>query len=138
MQLFRDRRTRSAGATPAAANRSATSGGEPARYELLPGFEPASDVVLDLSGAGRAFVDTRGFVVPDSVLHPLIQVRPEYIKACFEEIELRYKSKQHFYKEALGLDETARRGLWQLAAVGVGAIASARDGEVRLARAGAF
>jgi len=60
----------------------------------------------EMERLSNTFVDSRGFVVPDSVLHPLIEVRPEYIKACFEEIEHRYESKQHFYEEALGLDET--------------------------------
>ena len=54
----------------------------------------------------NAFVDSRGFVVPDSALHPLVEIRPEYIKACFEEIAHRYESKRHFYEAALGLDET--------------------------------
>ncbi len=58
----------------------------------------------EMERLSNTFVDSRGFVVPDSVLHPLIEVRPEYIKACFEEIEHRYESKQHFYEEALGLE----------------------------------
>jgi len=53
----------------------------------------------------KALADKQGFVVPDSVLHPMVEVQPEYIKACFEEIEQRYESKQHFYEAALGLDE---------------------------------
>jgi protein-tyrosine phosphatase len=60
----------------------------------------------EMERLSNAFVDSRGFVVPDSVLHPMIEIRAEYIKACFEEIEHRYESKQHFYEEALGLDET--------------------------------
>jgi protein-tyrosine phosphatase len=63
-------------------------------------------VEKEMEKLSNAFVDSRGFVVPDSVLHPLIELRPEYIKACFEEIEHRYESKQHFYEEALGLDDT--------------------------------
>jgi protein-tyrosine phosphatase len=60
----------------------------------------------EMEKLSNAFVDSRGFVVPDSALHPLVEIRPEYIKACFEEIAQRYESKQHFYEEALGLDET--------------------------------
>lgn len=63
-------------------------------------------VEKEMAKLSNTFVDSRGFVVPDSVLHPMIEVQPEYIKACFEEIEHRYESKQHFYQEALGLDET--------------------------------
>jgi protein-tyrosine phosphatase len=62
-------------------------------------------VEKEMEKLSNAFVDSRGFVIPDSVLHPLIELRPEYIKACFEEIEHRYESKQHFYEAALGLDE---------------------------------
>ncbi len=63
-------------------------------------------VEKEMEQLSNALVDSQGFVVPDSVLHPMIEVQPEYIKACFEEIEHRYESKQHFYEEALGLDET--------------------------------
>jgi protein-tyrosine phosphatase len=60
----------------------------------------------EMEKLSNAIVDSRGFVVPDSALHPLVEIRPEYIKACFEEIERRYESKGHFYQAALGLDET--------------------------------
>ena len=60
----------------------------------------------EMARLSNALVDSRGFVIPDSVLHPMIEIRAEYIKACFEEIEHRYESKRHFYEEALGLDET--------------------------------
>jgi protein-tyrosine phosphatase len=60
----------------------------------------------EMEKLSNAFVDSRGFVVPDSALQPLVEIRPEYIKACFEEIAHRYESKQHFYRQALGLDET--------------------------------
>jgi protein-tyrosine phosphatase len=63
-------------------------------------------VEKEMERLSNTFVDSRGFVVPDSVLHPMIEIRPEYIKACFEEIEHRYESKQHFYETALGLNET--------------------------------
>jgi protein-tyrosine phosphatase len=63
-------------------------------------------VEKEMARLSNKFVDSRGFVVPDEVLHPMIEIRPEYIKACFEEIERRYESKRHFHEEALGLDET--------------------------------
>jgi protein-tyrosine phosphatase len=59
----------------------------------------------EMEKLSNAIVDSRGFVVPDSALHPLVEIRPEYIKACFEEITHRYESKRHFYEQALGLDE---------------------------------
>ena len=61
----------------------------------------------EMERLSNTFVDSKGFVVPDSVLHPLIEVRPEYIKACFQEIEQRYDSRQHFHEEALGLDDAS-------------------------------
>ena len=51
------------------------------------------------------FTDPSGAVVSEAVLRPLIEVRPEYLHACFEEIETRWESKQHFFDAALGLDE---------------------------------
>jgi len=59
----------------------------------------------EMEKLSNALVDSRGFVIPDSALHPLVEIRPEYIKACFEEIAHRYESKRHFYEAALGLDE---------------------------------
>jgi protein-tyrosine phosphatase len=49
--------------------------------------------------------DSSGGVLTPDALRPMIEVRPEYILACFEEIRLRYDSMQHFYESALGLDE---------------------------------
>ena len=49
--------------------------------------------------------DASGGSLANDVLRPMLEVRPEYILACFEEIRLRYHSKQHFYQAALGLDE---------------------------------
>jgi protein-tyrosine phosphatase len=33
-----------------------------------------------------------------------MEVRPEYIRACFEEIAKHYQSRDHFYESALNLD----------------------------------
>ncbi|MEZ5573853.1 MAG: tyrosine-protein phosphatase [Halioglobus sp.] len=49
--------------------------------------------------------DSSGGTLGYDVLRPMLEVRPEYILACFEEIRLRYNSKQHFYQTALGLDQ---------------------------------
>jgi protein-tyrosine phosphatase len=35
----------------------------------------------------------------------MLEVRPEYIRACFDEIRRRYESKEHFYESALSLDD---------------------------------
>ena len=40
----------------------------------------------------------------DSTLRPMVEVRPEYIQACFEEIARHYESREHFYESALKLD----------------------------------
>ena len=52
-----------------------------------------------------AFTDHSGAAIPEHVLRPMLEVRPEYIRACFEEIRQRYQSKQHFYETALRLDD---------------------------------
>jgi protein-tyrosine phosphatase len=49
--------------------------------------------------------DGSGEALAYEMLRPMVEVRPEYILACFEEIRLRYDSKQHFYESALGLDK---------------------------------
>ena len=35
----------------------------------------------------------------------MLEGRPEYIRACFEEIRKRHASKEHFYETVLQLDE---------------------------------
>jgi protein-tyrosine phosphatase len=51
------------------------------------------------------FSNQKGTAVTEDVLRPLMEVRPEYIAACFEEIRKRYESKEHFFESALNLDE---------------------------------
>jgi protein-tyrosine phosphatase len=53
----------------------------------------------------KEFSDHTGAAVSEEVLRPLLEVRPEYIAACFEEIRKRYDSKEHFFETALDLDE---------------------------------
>ncbi len=53
----------------------------------------------------REVTDHSGGSVPEEVLRPLLEVRPEYIRACFDEIRKRYESREHFYEAALELDE---------------------------------
>ena len=53
------------------------------------------------------FTDHTGAGVSDDVLRPMIEVRPEYIRACFDEIRKRYESREHFFETALDLDEAS-------------------------------
>lgn len=71
-------------------------------YLLTNQYLPVDLEVERLSGE---VTDHAGTAVPEHVLRPLIEVRPEYILACFEEIRARHRSKQHFYETVLNLDE---------------------------------
>lgn len=71
-------------------------------YLLTNEYLPIEEEVERLS---REFSDHTGAAVSHEVLRPLLEVRPEYIAACFEEIKKRYKSKEHFFETALNLDE---------------------------------
>ncbi|MCB1703667.1 MAG: tyrosine-protein phosphatase [Halioglobus sp.] len=73
-------------------------------YLLTNRYLPIEQEIKRLSSA---FTDRSGAAVPEHVLRPMLEVRPEYIRACFEEIRRRYRSKQHFYETALRLDNTA-------------------------------
>lgn len=57
-----------------------------------------------LAALADQFVDAQGRPVSEDILRALMEVRPEYIRACFEEIGKRYQSKEHFYETALDLD----------------------------------
>ena len=59
----------------------------------------------EIERLSKEFLDHRGSAVSEDVLRPLLEVRPEYLLSCFEEIEKRYDSKQHFFEVALDLDE---------------------------------
>lgn len=54
----------------------------------------------------RELSDHSGSPVSKDVLRPMLEVRPEYIRACFEEIKRRYESREHFYTSALRLDSS--------------------------------
>ncbi len=60
----------------------------------------------EIERLSREFADHTGSPVSEEVLRPMLEVRPEYIRACFEEIKKRYESKQHFFESALSLDDT--------------------------------
>ena len=64
---------------------------------------PVDEELVRLS---ETFTDRSGKSVPEKILRPLLEVRPEYIRACFDEIEQRYDSRQHFYEAALDLDKS--------------------------------
>ncbi len=71
-------------------------------YLMTNRFLPLEEEIARLSSA---FTDRGGKPVSEEVLRPLLEVRPEYIWACFEEIRRRYESREHFYEAALNLDE---------------------------------
>jgi protein-tyrosine phosphatase len=71
-------------------------------YLLTNTYLPVEQELQRLSGE---FTDKTGAAVPEKVLRPLLEVKPEYIKACFEEIRKRYESREHFFETALSLDE---------------------------------
>ncbi len=70
-------------------------------YMLTNRYLPIDEEVERLAGQ---FADHTGAPVTEEVLRPLMEVRPEYIRACFEEIRKHYASKEHFYEAALDLD----------------------------------
>ncbi|RLQ22048.1 tyrosine-protein phosphatase [Seongchinamella sediminis] len=70
-------------------------------YLLTNRYLPIEEEIGQLSGQFR---DESGDAVPEHVLRPLLEVRPEYIRACFEEIRRHYASREHFYESALDLD----------------------------------
>ena len=70
-------------------------------YLLTNNYLPLEKEIERLSSE---FSDHEGASVSEEVLRPMLEVRPEYIRACFDEIKKRYKSKQHFYESALNLD----------------------------------
>lgn len=59
----------------------------------------------DLERLSRQMTDNSGKAVDREALRPMLEVRPEYIRACFDEIRRRYRSKEHFFETALELDE---------------------------------
>ncbi len=70
-------------------------------YLLTNKYLPIEQEVERLS---KEFTDHTGGAISKEVLRPMLEVRPEYIRACFEEIRKRYESKEHFYETALSLD----------------------------------
>ncbi len=70
-------------------------------YLLTNNYLPLEKEIERLS---NEFSDHDGSAVSEKVLRPMLEVRPEYIRACFDEIKKRYKSRQHFYESALNLD----------------------------------
>jgi len=72
-------------------------------YLLTNKFLPADEELSRLAGQ---FTDRTGKAVSEEALRPLLEVRPEYIRACFEEIRKHYASKDHFYETALKLDKS--------------------------------
>lgn len=71
-------------------------------YLLTNKYLPIEKEVNRLS---QQFSDSTGAAVSEGVLRPMLEVRPEYIRACFQEIRKRYESREHFYESALSLDD---------------------------------
>jgi protein-tyrosine phosphatase len=71
-------------------------------YLLTNKYLPVDEEVERLS---KQLVDSTGSSVSAEVLRPMLEVRPEYIHACFEEIRRRYDGKEHFFETALDLDD---------------------------------
>jgi protein-tyrosine phosphatase len=70
-------------------------------YLLTNRYLPVEEEAERLSQAVR---DQAGQKLPGHVLRPLLELRPEYLAACFEEIRGRFASKEHFFETALDLD----------------------------------
>ena len=70
-------------------------------YLLTNQYLPVEGEIERLS---REVADHTGAPVPQEVLRPLLELRPAYIRACFDEIRKRYESKEHFFETALDLD----------------------------------
>ncbi len=77
-------------------------------YLLTNKYLPVEQEIERLSDK---FSDHAGAPVSAQVLRPMIEVRPEYIKACFAEIRKRFESKEHFYEAALSLDQVQVKAL---------------------------
>lgn len=77
-------------------------------YLLTNTYLPLDEEVQRLSGE---FTDHSGAAVSEEILRPMLEVRPEYIRACFEEIRKRYESREHFFETALSLDEAGIESL---------------------------
>ena len=73
-------------------------------YLLTNRYLPIDEEIEQLSSQ---FTDESGQALPEHVLRPMMEVRPEYIRACFEEIRRHFESKEHFYESALKLDPDA-------------------------------
>ena len=70
-------------------------------YLLTNKYLPIEQEVQRLS---TQVTDQTGGSVSEDVLRPMLELRPEYIRACFDEIRRRFKSREHFYESALKLD----------------------------------
>jgi protein-tyrosine phosphatase len=70
-------------------------------YLLSNKYLPVEEEVERLS---KQFTDHTGSGLSEEALRPMLEVRPEYIRACFEEIRRRYESKEHFFETALDMD----------------------------------
>ncbi len=70
-------------------------------YLLTNKYLPIDQEVQRLS---REVTDQTGGRVSEEVIRPMLELRPEYIRACFDEIRRRVETREHFYESALKLD----------------------------------
>ena len=70
-------------------------------YLLTNDFLP---IEAEMERLARVVKDETGASVPESVLRPLLELRPEYLLAAFDEVSKRYDSREHFHVSALRLD----------------------------------
>lgn len=70
-------------------------------YLLTNKYLPIEQEIERLAGELK---DQTGAGVSKELLRPMLEVRAEYIMACFDEIAKRYESKEHFHANALALD----------------------------------
>lgn len=71
-------------------------------YLLTNRYLPIEEEIKQLSSQ---FKDESGEAVPEHVLRPMLELRPEYIHACFEEIRRHFATREHFYESALDLNK---------------------------------
>ena len=77
-------------------------------YLLTNKYLPIEEEVQRLAGE---FTDQGGKPVSEEVLRTMMEVKPDYLRACFDEIRQRYDSRQHFYEAALKLDDDKLQSL---------------------------
>lgn len=66
---------------------------------------------LTLEKELRGLMRRYGITVPETVVEPIIQVRPQYLRAAFDLIDTEYGNFSTYLKEGLNFDESAQQAL---------------------------